>query len=289
MKKIHGRAYAKVNLALNIGKKRPDGYHEIDTIFQKITLFDEITLSPSDKIEIECNIPELNNTSNNAWKAAVILSKYAKVKEGVKIEIEKMIPLSSGLGGSSTDAASVLKMLNSYWNLGLKIADIMKIAEMTGADVPFFVANFSTARGKGKGEILRPLPSLDAYVIVVVPPVQLENKTKIMYSRFDSLNSNIPPADIPKIIGALSKNDLYEMAKYTVNMFEYVLPDHIRDIVMNVKSRLLDLGFEFALMSGAGPAVFALSHNFDLVKNSAPSLKKYGTVFIGRTLKEVSI
>ena len=157
---IEEKAYGKINLALRITGRRDDGYHDIDTVFQSIGLYDTIRLEPADCVEISCSEPALPcDRSNLAYKAYEALRPYCKGKAGVRIHIVKKIPIAAGLAGGSTDCAAVLRGLNRLWHLGLSYDQLCRIGARLGADVPFCIRG-GTARGTGIGEILKKLPSL---------------------------------------------------------------------------------------------------------------------------------
>ena len=152
------RAYAKVNLTLDITAKRDDGYHEVCMIMQEISLYDTITIERSDSIEITCNVPFIPcDEKNLAYKAVVEYNKYTGKNTGAKIHINKIIPSGAGLGGGSSDAAAVVKALDELYKTNLSERDKMNICERLGSDVPFFIFG-GTCLAEGRGEILTKLP-----------------------------------------------------------------------------------------------------------------------------------
>ena len=133
------KAYAKVNLTLEILGKRRDGYHDLLSVMQTVNLFDTVTLSKADSIAVECDDSDIDADDNLATKAAIELKKRAGVSEGAKISVAKRIPVSAGLGGGSADAAATLRGLNYLWNLGLSDDDLLETAASVGSDVPFLI------------------------------------------------------------------------------------------------------------------------------------------------------
>ena len=171
------KAYAKINLTLEVISKRLDGYHEITSVFQTISLHDEIKLAHSNSISIECSFKQLNNTSNIAIKAASILKKYTGTNKGVKITLNKYIPISAGLGGGSSDAATILLGLNHLWELGLSNNQLVELASELGSDVPFFLQK-GTALVQGRGERVQRLANAKlGWIILLSPPIPSVNST----------------------------------------------------------------------------------------------------------------
>jgi len=177
-------APAKINLTLEVLNKRPDGFHEIRSVVQTISFNDKIKIGPSPKLEIKCNLPEWSAAKSLVSKAVTLLRNSTGSKQGALIEIEKKIPLSSGMGGDSSDAAAVLRGLNLQWNLKLSLRDLIAYAGQLGSDVPLFLYG-GTVLIEGKGEKIRPLrPMPHMTVILLVPPIHVpENKTQQMYAQ----------------------------------------------------------------------------------------------------------
>jgi 4-diphosphocytidyl-2-C-methyl-D-erythritol kinase len=171
MSSIKLKSYAKVNLTLDILRKRGDGYHDLETVFQQIGLCDDVELTwiDGDKVEIECNVKEIENTRNLAVKAALMLKEKCGIRKGVHIKINKRIPIGAGLSGGSSNSAAVLKGLNILWDLGLRKEDLIKVSEDIGMDVAFYILG-GTCSGKGRGEILEKIKDLDEYNVVLVYP-----------------------------------------------------------------------------------------------------------------------
>ncbi len=179
-------AYAKLNLTLEVLGRRPDGFHQVKTILQTISLADRITFEPHPQLELHCNLPELSGPDNLIWRAAQALQALTGCQAGAKIALEKVIPVAAGLGGGASDAAATLLALNQLWGLGLSPKALEEVAAALGADVPFFLYG-GTALAEGRGEVISPLPPLPATSFLVVhPPLVLEGKTARLYAALSS-------------------------------------------------------------------------------------------------------
>jgi 4-diphosphocytidyl-2-C-methyl-D-erythritol kinase len=177
------RAYAKVNLGLEVVGRRPDGYHELVSLFQTIDLYDELRLEPAEEIALACSEPTLAGPDNLVWRAARLLQERAGVRRGARIVLSKGIPVAAGLGGGSADAAAALLAFDRLWQVGLPLPALAELAAMLGADVPFFLQG-GTALVEGRGEVVRPLPPAPArWLLLLCPPVLLERKTASLYAR----------------------------------------------------------------------------------------------------------
>lgn len=161
------RAHAKINLVLEVMGKRSDGYHEIKSIIQAVSLFDVLSFEKSDQLEIGCNVPSLQSPDNLIVKAAEALREKTDYEGGARIRLEKIIPMDSGLGGGSSDGAAALAGLNKLWSLGLSQKELVEIAADIGSDVPFFIYS-GTCRMEGRGDKITPLldPAETWYLLV---------------------------------------------------------------------------------------------------------------------------
>ena len=176
------KAPAKLNLSLEIMGKRPDGYHDISSIFQTVSLFDSIDVQPAD--EIYLNTPGFNLpfTENIIYKTALEMRRKYGVANGARIVLEKEIPIAAGLGGGSSDAASTIKILNDLWGLNLTTSELSSFASTIGSDVPFFIEG-GTSFVHGRGDLIRELPDLRlGWIVIIVPDIEITNKTATMYS-----------------------------------------------------------------------------------------------------------
>ena len=163
------RAYAKINLTLEVLGRRPDGYHEVATVLQTIDLSDGLHFGPAPRLELECSVPGLGGRDNLVWAAADALRSATRCDKGASIRLDKGIPIGMGLGGGSSDAAATLNGLNALWGLDMVDADLMDIAASLGSDVPFFLRG-GTALGQGRGEVITSLTSLSKRLVVLVCP-----------------------------------------------------------------------------------------------------------------------
>lgn len=245
---------AKLNLYLEILDKRPDGYHNLRTVFERISLNDTLTLKEIDSPEIRIisdskDIP--CDSRNLAYKAAEILKEDFGIEKGLEIRIKKIIPVGAGLGGGSSNAASVLLGLNRLWRLGLSRGRLLGYAAKLGSDVSFFIYNCPYALGTSRGEKIRPLKSWKKRLwhILVVPKINVP--TKEIYQEFDKgrgLNpdAGTDPGACPNI-KAMLFNRLEEAA-----FRRYPQVREVKEILLK------EAGLENALMSGSGSAVFGL-------------------------------
>lgn len=249
-------APAKINLSLDITGLREDGYHELEMIMQSISLSDIIRVKKiRSGIDIHCSdkrIPE--NKDNLAYKAAqVVLDKY-KIDSGVEINIKKNIPLAAGLAGGSTDAAAVLKAVDSLYRLNISREKFYVMARKIGSDVSFCLYG-GTAFASGRGDILKQLPDLKKIWLVLIKP-SLEVSTPEIYKSYDKrkIELNIPTA---RLVDQLKGQANVDWSAGFANVLEKVTEEKIREI-KTIKKKLASFDPEFILMSGSGPTVFAI-------------------------------
>src|SRR3989338_2475057 len=214
-------SYAKINLFLKIGRKLGSGYHNLQSVMQKIELSDNIAIEPlhEDKIVVESTHPELSSEENLAYKAALLLKKKYKVKQGAKIYLEKNIPLQSGLGGGSSNAATTILNLNKLWGLKLKEKQLIELAMHLGSDVPFFIGeNAALVEGIGD-KIKRIKKSFSINIVLINPGFRIS--TKWAYAAFDKQRPKIKTdANINSLVKAIEKKDIKEIANNLHNDFE---------------------------------------------------------------------
>ncbi|MBL7158013.1 MAG: 4-(cytidine 5'-diphospho)-2-C-methyl-D-erythritol kinase [Candidatus Omnitrophica bacterium] len=261
-------APAKVNLHLRVIKRRPDGYHDIETLFEKIALFDKITLRPSKKIKIRSknhNIPTGKNSL--LYRAAVAFKERFNVSKGVEVRLEKRIPVAAGFGGGSSDAASLLKGLAMMWLGKFNMEDLMKIAGKLGADIPFFLSDSSFAYARGIGDKIKPLSLRNKFWhLIVCPPKKLLSGD--VYSSYDRKRSYLTKR--PRLIRILSpapdgsgrpaaKRALgYDiMESLLFNDLERAVIK-ISPLVGKLKEFIKGLNLPHTLVSGSGPGIFSL-------------------------------
>ena len=250
------KAYAKINLYLDVISRYPDGYHQIISIMQSVSLHDllEVSDAPYPVIDVRCTEDALSGTTNLAYRAALELRKQTGVKAGASINIKKNIPIAAGLAGGSADAAATLVGLDRLWGLNLSSEYLIEIASRIGADVPFCLSGGTMLAG-GKGELLEPLAPLpDVSLVIATPPVPIS--TAEVYRQFDE-ESAAALGKEQAMLSALSRGDIGSIADSLNNLLESVVLKRY-PAVSETKDRALASGALAALMSGSGPSVFAL-------------------------------
>jgi 4-diphosphocytidyl-2-C-methyl-D-erythritol kinase len=256
VKELYLNAYAKINLTLDVLRKREDGYHDLETIIHTLYLHDGITLrEASQGITITCDDASVpTDTRNLVYRAASLLQKTFGVERGVEIEITKHIPIASGLGGGSSDAAVTLLGLIQMWKLRVDRRSLFDLAARIGSDVPFFLAG-GAAIVRGRGEQVEPLPALPStWVVLARPP--LEISTAWAYAHLDLTALRRRP-DTLAMQEALRARDVPRAARLLCNVFEeLVIPQH--PVVGELKERMTRLGAYGAAMTGTGPVVYGL-------------------------------
>lgn len=253
------KAYGKINLGLDVVRKREDGYHEVRMIMQTVHLHDRIVMEKTKEpgIRTETNLPYVPDGEGNlAWRAAKILMDEFGLSEGVDIKIRKCIPVAAGMAGGSTDAAAVLVGMNRLFGLGLGKKELMRRGVKLGADIPYCILR-GTALSEGIGEILTELPPAPQCHVVLAKP-QISVSTKAVYEklRVDALGPEAHP-DIDGMAAAIRAGSLDGVTARLGNVLETVtIPDHPE--IGAIKRIMLEHGAEGALMSGSGPTVFGI-------------------------------
>lgn len=277
------KAHAKINLTLGIKGLRPDGYHEVEMVMQSVELHDCLEFSTiPEGIEIITDSPDIPPGSDNlVHRAAALLMEYTGHPGGVRIALKKNIPVAAGLAGGSTDAAAALKGLNEIWELKLTKAELFRLGEKLGADVPFCLLG-GTALARGKGEALIPLPSPKALgVLLVKPPFGVS--TAGAYRKYDELPPG-PQPDTDGMLGALRTGDWDSLCAGLCNVLERATAA-MHPEVPEIKKLLLESGAGGALMSGSGPTVFGLFADFPGAREAASGLELPGCgILVTRTI-----
>lgn len=256
------KAYGKINLGLDVLRKREDGYHDVRMIMQTVGIFDRIDLSrkPSPGIEVETNLYYLPVNENNlVYKAARLLMDEFGIKDGVSIRLNKFIPVAAGMAGGSSDAAAILFGINKMFQLGLTTQELMQRGVKIGADVPYCVMR-GTALSEGIGEILTPLPPMPQCQVLIAKPA-INVSTKFVYENLhaNDLRPEQHP-DIDAIIDGIRKKDVYRIAENLGNVLETVTVKEY-PVIQTLKYQMLEYGAIGSLMSGSGPTVFGLFTN----------------------------
>lgn len=271
------KAYAKVNLGLDIIGRRENGYHDVRMIMQSVDLFDVLTFEKTEnkQILIETESKEIPvNQDNLIYKACDMLIKEFDIKEGVKITLEKNIPVAAGMAGGSTDCAAALKGMNMLFSLGLSEKELMERGVKLGADVPYCIMG-GTAVAEGIGEILTPLPeSPKCIYLIVKPPVSVSTKT--VYEKFDEIEkSRLNHPDIDGLISAVNESNLNKLSECMGNILEQVTV-FMHPEIQNIKDMMLAYGALNSLMSGSGPTVFGIYDDLEKVWQTALEIEKTG-------------
>lgn len=280
MAEITLACFAKVNLSLCVLEKRPDGYHDLETVFQSVGLADRLRLRETggDQVTIECSYPGVPlDRSNLCWRAAELMrSRYAAgrgnpaLQFGLEIEIEKTIPPQAGLGGGSSDAAATLVGLNLLWRLGLEPEELEKLAAELGSDVSFFVRG-GTAIGRGRGERLERLPPPGRLWFVLARP-NFGISTSWAYGQLEG--ERRPPPNTWEMVDALGSSDLPEIAAALRNDLERPALAAYPDLA-GIKRSLLDAGCLGALLCGSGSAIFGLAEDLEQAERIISQLVDY--------------
>ena len=251
-------AYAKLNLTLEILGRRNDGFHQVLTIMQTISLADVLEIEYDSELRVECDYPELIGDQNIVWQAAVELAKAGNVEPKARIGIEKHIPVGMGLGGGSSDAAAALLGLNSLWGLKLPLERLAEIAASLGSDVSFFLWG-GTALAQGKGEQVSILPSIpDLSATLVFPDLLIDNKTAAMYSKL-TRGQYSDGGVTRQMIQILTSGQFVKesLEGLVFNAFSEVAAQSYPELV-DMCRKVVDEGGPVMHLCGAGPAFFAL-------------------------------
>lgn len=277
------KAYAKINLALDVHAKRPDGYHQVEMIMQSVSLADTVTITEGGAgITVTASNAELPcDSSNLAWRAADLVRQALHIDKGVHIHLEKQIPLAAGLAGGSSNAAAVLKGLDKLWQLGLSTDQLEELGARLGSDVPFCL-NGGTMLATGRGERLTSLPDMPhSWVVLAKPPVAVS--TAWVYGNFKADNVTSRP-DIVGMIEGLQKGNYDAVTERLANVLESVtIPAH--PDVARLKQLMAASGVK-TLMSGSGPTVFGLVRDKETAFALAKELERGTTaqVFVAETV-----
>lgn len=275
------RAYAKINLTLDVGAKRADGYHEITSVMQRISLWDTVTVERGTGCDsLLCSVPVTEDVSDNLCMKAlrVFFTETAMESGGVSITLEKHIPTQAGLGGGSSDAAAVLLALRTLYAPRMTDMRLERLAEKLGSDVPFFIRG-GTQLATGRGEVVSPLPQLAAGWFVVVKPDE-GYSTAEMYRRLDEPGS-VLVRNSRYMQDAVAANNVHAVAVELHNSFERVVPKD--SSLRTIKDALRAQGALGTLLSGSGSAVFGLFDDQSAAAAAAEALKKtWPWVFVAR-------
>lgn len=265
MREVRLKAFAKINIGLKVIARRPDGYHEIETIFQLIDLYDRIKISllPQCQIRIYCTDPRVPiGEQNICYQAAQRLQQVLEISRGVRIDIEKQIPMGAGLGGGSSDAAAVLKGLVKLWRTDVPEQQLVSIAAEIGADVPYFLMG-GTAYATGRGDVLRPILLPFSFQVVLIFP-NIEVSSRWAYKNFNF--------SLTKIKKSIKLSQLFGDGA-GINHLKHVVCNDLEEVVFQqhsllrgFKEWLYQRGAFLAAMSGSGSAIYGLFENHEAAK-----------------------
>lgn len=267
------RAYAKINLGLDVLRRREDGYHEVRMIMQTIHMYDQLDMIKTDEpgIHLTTNLSFIpTDESNLVYKAAKLLMDRYQITKGVKIHLNKVIPVAAGMAGGSSDAAATLVGLNKLFALGLTKEQLMEIGVQIGADVPYCVMR-GTALAEGIGEKLTPLaPAPECYILIGKPAISVS--TPFVYKNL-KLNEETVHPDIDGMIQAIEKQDLYGITARMGNVLESVTIGAFPEIEA-IKNHMKEHGAVNAMMSGSGPTVFGIFDSKEKAELAYQQLKE---------------
>lgn len=285
------KAMAKVNLGLDVLRRRENGYHEVKMVMQTVNLYDTLTFSKrkDGEIAITTNTGELPLDENNLiYKAAKLIFSYTQKEYGVSIHLDKQIPIAAGMAGGSTDAAATLLGLNTLYEFGLEKEELAGIGVKIGADVPYCIYG-GTYLSEGIGEILTKLPDApDCYVVIAKP--QIGVSTKYVYENLHIETVKEHP-DVDGMVDAIKAGTLDGVTQKMANVLETVTVKRYPEID-TMKQCLLKNGAENSLMSGSGPTVFGIFKEENKAKDALKELEKTGLVkqgFVTTFAKETGI
>lgn len=279
--KLSYKAYAKVNLGLDVLRRREDGYHEVKMVMQTVNLFDRIEIEEiSDQagIVISANADFVPvNEDNLIYKAAKLLMDEFNISKGVKITLEKNIPVAAGMAGGSTDASATLVGINELFGIGLSTEDLKKRGVKIGADVPYCVMG-GTALSEGIGEVLTPLSGMpQCHILIAKPPINVS--TKFVYENLHANELTWHP-DIDGMVNAIKNSDIYGIASKMENVLETVTAKEY-PVIEELKASMKENGALNSIMSGSGPTVFGI---FD---DESKAKKAYESVLAKDITKQV--
>ena len=273
MDKISLKALAKINLGLDVVRRREDGYHEVRMVMQTIHLFDRLNIEKTKDagISIKTNLFVLPVNENNLiYKAGKLLMDEFNITEGVSVELDKRIPVAAGMAGGSTDAAAMLYGMNKIFDLGLSMQELKDRGVKIGADVPYCLMR-GTALAEGIGEKLKSLPPMIKCPVLIAKP-QISVSTKFVYENL-RLDENTVHPDIDALIQDIKDKDLHEVCNHMGNVLETVtIPNY--PIIDEIKKKMMNSGAIGAMMSGSGPTVFGLFEDEETAKKAYKEMKK---------------
>lgn len=268
------KAYAKINLGLDVLRRLENGYHELRMIMQTVGIFDTLTLEKTaeeGKIALSVDKEDLPcDEKNLAFRAAALMFREYSLNGGIKISLEKRIPMAAGMAGGSADAAAVLRGINILYDLNRDDEELKRLGKQLGADVPYCVVG-GTCLAEGIGEKLTVLPELKGAHLLIAKP-DFDVSTKFVYEHLDAGQIEVHP-DIDGQLKALYKGDLKAVAEKMGNVLQDVTIPYYPQ-VSEIKETMVRLGAYGAMMSGSGPSVFGLFESDDAAESAKEEMKK---------------
>lgn len=266
------KSYGKINLGLDVLRRREDGYHEVRMIMQTVGLYDLLTMKKikDDKIQMTCNLTFLPTDERNlVYKAVKLMKDKYHIKDGVEINLNKRIPVAAGMAGGSSNCAAALKGMNQLFDLGLSIDELCEIGVTLGADVPYCIWG-GTALSEGIGEKLSRVDAMpECYILIAKPGISVS--TAFVYQNLN-LSGLAKHPDIDGMLECLRTQDLKGICDRLENVLETVTIKEY-PIIEEVKKHLMDQGAMGALMSGSGPTIFAIFQDKKTADNALKSLR----------------
>lgn len=266
------KALAKINLGLDVLGRRDNGYHDVRMVMQTIYLYDNVTIERTEEpgIQVDTNLFYLPvNEDNIAYKAAKMLIDEFRIQSGVRITLEKHIPVAAGMAGGSSNAAAVLVGMNRLFSLKLSMEELMERGVSLGADVPYCVMR-GTVLAEGIGEVLTPLPPMPNCSILIAKP-GISVSTKTVYEKLDALEIVEHP-DIDGILEGLQNQDVEKVASSMGNVLEKVTIEDY-PIIEEIKTAMKEAGALNAMMSGSGPTVFGIFRDRKTAREAQQKIK----------------
>ncbi len=284
MNSIELKSPAKLNLYLKVIRKRPDGFHELKTIFERINLMDSIRLSndPKGKIRIQCDHPQVPKGPRNlVYRVADLLKRDFGVRQGVHIDIKKRIPVAAGLAGGSSNAATTLMGLNKLWNLGLSRKKLVEYAQKIGSDVPFFLYDCSWALGTGRGDVISPMDlKVKLWHVLLVPKVKM--LTPKVYGAMNLKLTKLGD-DVNILTRYLGQNDVHMVGSLLCNDLEQPI-SFLKPNLVKIKEKMRSFEVAGAAFSGSGPSIFSVVKSQKKALEICEKLKRrYAQVFVVQT------
>lgn len=272
---IERKAYAKINLGLDVLRRRGDGYHEVKMIMQTVNIWDKLTFAVNDGPGIQLSVGDAAlpaGEDNLICRAARLLMEEKKIGQGVKITLEKHIPIAAGMAGGSTDAAAVFHGLNELFGLSMSMEEMQKLGARIGADVPYCIMG-GTALSEGIGEILTPLPAPPQCILVIAKP-DIDVSTKFVYENLHADRLKDHP-DIDGMVQAIKDGSLEGIVSRLGNVLETVTVKEY-PVIEEIKNQMREKGAAGALMSGSGPTVFGIFTDHEPAQTAAEAVRESG-------------